>query len=423
MDHLGTVRDLVEYVSFAAGGSRTILQKHRTYDSFGNVLSEYNRGDFDGDGDFDATDIDMLFQFVAAGSFGQYNGVDVNGDGAINAADIDAFIWDVIGTVYGDADMDGVCDVSDLNVWNANKFQTGDFGWAQADFNGDNVVDTADWNIWNANKFTGTAGQLNTAVLDHIFGFTGRMFDEVTNLQNNLNRWYDAAVGRWVSEDPIPNPFVDRSNIALYVNNKIVGGVDPSGLFLLAAFPPDLRYPDTVDGYMWQVDFRTDDNDFLPIESIVVQRIVVESFEDYPEGSGIPDESFFQIFYEAFMDDQPGQPIQEVFRDTFSHFGPAWDGEKGWDYSYGEAYVFTPQDALYSRVKADIALWPNNVPAAGAAPSTRTRPIWFPRGRRGLLFHSAYYEYDNTDMNETEELEVSIGGGIPHLTRTRVRLS
>lgn len=202
VDHLGTVRDLVEYVTFAAGGSRTILQKHRTYDSFGNVLSEYNRGDFDGDGDFDATDIDMLFQFVAAGSFGQYNGVDVNGDGVINAADIDAFIWDVIGTVYGDANMDGVCDVSDLNVWNANKFQTGDFGWAQADFNGDNVVDTADWNIWNANKFTGTAGQLNTAVLDHIFGFTGRMFDEVTNLQNNLNRWYDPAVGRWVSEDP-----------------------------------------------------------------------------------------------------------------------------------------------------------------------------------------------------------------------------
>ncbi|MBC7351273.1 MAG: hypothetical protein H5U08_02860 [Thermogutta sp.] len=36
-----------------------------------------------------------------------------------------------------------------------------------------------------------------------LFLFTGRPFDSDTELQNNLNRWYDASVGRWLSEDPI----------------------------------------------------------------------------------------------------------------------------------------------------------------------------------------------------------------------------
>ncbi|MEX2169740.1 MAG: RHS repeat-associated core domain-containing protein [Pirellulales bacterium] len=35
------------------------------------------------------------------------------------------------------------------------------------------------------------------------FGFTGRYFDLFTGLQNNLHRWYDASVGRWLSENPL----------------------------------------------------------------------------------------------------------------------------------------------------------------------------------------------------------------------------
>jgi len=40
--------------------------------------------------------------------------------------------------------------------------------------------------------------ETNSAV-DTIFGYTGRMFDDDTDLQNNLNRWYDPGVGRWPS--------------------------------------------------------------------------------------------------------------------------------------------------------------------------------------------------------------------------------
>jgi RHS repeat-associated protein len=36
-----------------------------------------------------------------------------------------------------------------------------------------------------------------------LLGFTARPLDMNTGLQNNLNRWYDAEVGKWLSEDPI----------------------------------------------------------------------------------------------------------------------------------------------------------------------------------------------------------------------------
>jgi RHS repeat-associated protein len=67
------------------------------------------------------------------------------------------------------------------------------------------------------------------AAEDTAFGFTGRFFDDDTGLQNNLNRWYDASVGRWISEDPIGFAAGDV-NLYRYVGNMPTGYVDPSGL-------------------------------------------------------------------------------------------------------------------------------------------------------------------------------------------------
>ena len=50
--------------------------------------------------------------------------------------------------------------------------------------------------------FGKVTSESNPAV-DSLFLFTARPFDANTGLQNNLNRWYDARVGRWLSEDPI----------------------------------------------------------------------------------------------------------------------------------------------------------------------------------------------------------------------------
>jgi RHS repeat-associated protein len=65
--------------------------------------------------------------------------------------------------------------------------------------------------------------------VDVAFAFTGRLFDRATGLQNNLNRWYDPSVGRWMSEDPIGFESGD-ANLYRYVGNAPTADTDPSGL-------------------------------------------------------------------------------------------------------------------------------------------------------------------------------------------------
>ncbi|ASV76058.1 hypothetical protein THTE_3456 [Thermogutta terrifontis] len=57
-----------------------------------------------------------------------------------------------------------------------------------------------------------------------------RPFDSDTQLQNNLNRWYDASVGRWLSEDPIGFAGGD-GNLYRYVENTAHTEKDPNGLW------------------------------------------------------------------------------------------------------------------------------------------------------------------------------------------------
>jgi RHS repeat-associated protein len=64
---------------------------------------------------------------------------------------------------------------------------------------------------------------------DCLFGYTGRMYDEATGLQNNQNRWYDSKTGRWMSKDPIGFAGGD-ANLFRYVGNNPLGDRDPSGL-------------------------------------------------------------------------------------------------------------------------------------------------------------------------------------------------
>ena len=144
-DHLGSVRDLVE--STQAG---TMIEKHRFYDSFGNLLTERNRGDFDGDGNYDAVDINALIGLIVAKEFGDHE--DLNQDGIVNHADLDILILQIIETLYGDGNLDGVVDIPDVNIWNAYRF-TDEQGWEHGDYNGDGVIDVSDFNVWMTNAF------------------------------------------------------------------------------------------------------------------------------------------------------------------------------------------------------------------------------------------------------------------------------
>ncbi len=61
-------------------------------------------------------------------------------------------------------------------------------------------------------------GNETANAVDCIFGYTGKLFDEVTELQNNVNRWYNPELGKWLSEDPIGFNAGD-TNIYRYVGN------------------------------------------------------------------------------------------------------------------------------------------------------------------------------------------------------------
>jgi hypothetical protein len=54
-------------------------------------------------------------------------------------------------------------------------------------------------------------------------------------LQNNLNRWYDPSVGRWLSEDPIGFAAGD-ANLHTYVGNTVLVALDPQGLACLVSY-------------------------------------------------------------------------------------------------------------------------------------------------------------------------------------------
>ena len=70
------------------------------------------------------------------------------------------------------------------------------------------------------------------AAIDHLFAFTGRALDDSTGLQNNLNRWYDPVLGRWIGIDPICFEGGD-ANLYRYVHNNPAHATDPSGLAIL----------------------------------------------------------------------------------------------------------------------------------------------------------------------------------------------
>lgn len=77
-------------------------------------------------------------------------------------------------------------------------------------------------------SFGNLESQSNAAV-DCLFGFTGRPVDASTGLQNNLNRWYDAKTGDWMSPDPTGFNASD-TNTYRYCGNNPENGVDSAGL-------------------------------------------------------------------------------------------------------------------------------------------------------------------------------------------------
>ncbi len=77
------------------------------------------------------------------------------------------------------------------------------------------------------NSFGRLTSETGTTTI--IFGYTGKLDDKTTGLQNNWNRWYDPNLGKWISQDPI-GFIAGDPNLYRYVGNSPSNVCDPSGL-------------------------------------------------------------------------------------------------------------------------------------------------------------------------------------------------
>jgi RHS repeat-associated protein len=151
----------------------------------------------------------------------------------------------------------------------ADEDANGDILWPLTNHQGtvDDLIDSSG-TVVNHRVFDsyGNIASETDAAIDHLFGYTGRPFDESTGLQNNLNRWYDADVGRWLNEDVIG--FAGRDeNLYRYVGNRTTDRIDPNGL---ESAPPGymlVRNPFSPSGEMMLVrdpNFELVRNPFSP---------------------------------------------------------------------------------------------------------------------------------------------------------------
>ncbi len=116
----------------------------------------------------------------------------------------------------------------------------GDVVWPLADNQGTirDLIDSTGTvlNHLKYNAFGQITSESNSAV-DFLFAYTGRERDEETGLYYYRARYYDPAVGRFVSEDPI-GFLAGDVNVSRYVGNGPANLVDPTGMM-----PPEFSRP------------------------------------------------------------------------------------------------------------------------------------------------------------------------------------
>ncbi|MCB0319549.1 MAG: S8 family serine peptidase [Bdellovibrionales bacterium] len=110
------------------------------------AVSQNPLGDFDGDGNLDSSDIDLLSTAVREQSLDLT--YDVNSDGSIDQLDRNYWITELKKTWLGDSNLDGVFDSSDFTfAFTAGEYEDetlGNSGWSEGDWNGDGDFDSSD---------------------------------------------------------------------------------------------------------------------------------------------------------------------------------------------------------------------------------------------------------------------------------------
>ncbi len=184
---------------------------HYTYDVFDHRISKSL--DSTGSGAYD-----RIEDYVYDGNNVVLDFVDPDGAGPASLA---------LATRY--LNGPGVTDAFD-QVYAQEAAATGSVLWLLADNLGTtrDVVDNTGAVVGHFvyNSF----GQLATGPTNLTrYLYAGQAWDADAGLQYNWHRWYDPAVGRWISEDPIGFVAGD-ANLSRYVGNSPTLYIDPHGL-------------------------------------------------------------------------------------------------------------------------------------------------------------------------------------------------
>ncbi|MBE9136916.1 hypothetical protein IQ254_06825 [Nodosilinea sp. LEGE 07088] len=166
--------------------------------------------------------------------------VDPDGDGPI-AATAEYFVYDGdhIALVFDEAGNQTHRYLHGLGIDQilAEETANGDVHWALTDHQGSvrDIIDNsgATLNRLVYDSFGRVTSETNPA-FDFRFGYTGRERDEATGLMYYRARYYDPAVGRFLSEDPLGFGAGD-ANLYRYVFNSPTNYADPSGELVITA--------------------------------------------------------------------------------------------------------------------------------------------------------------------------------------------
>lgn len=132
----------IETFPFAGGDSTLVIDNVSIMDNTTSV-----DGDFNGDGQLTAVDIDLLNEEIRAGT--NLAEFDVTGDGSVNDADRSFWVETLKNTYFGDSNLDGLFDSADfVAVFTRGEYEdTTPFNstWEDGDWNGDGDFNSTDF--------------------------------------------------------------------------------------------------------------------------------------------------------------------------------------------------------------------------------------------------------------------------------------
>lgn len=107
-------------------------------------------GDFDADGDFSASDLDMMWAAISRSTNQDLAQYDLNDDDQLDELDAIHWIEKIKGTKQGDVDLDGDIDFADFLTLSAH-FGARDATWSTGDLNADQSVGFDDFLLLSGN--------------------------------------------------------------------------------------------------------------------------------------------------------------------------------------------------------------------------------------------------------------------------------